>query len=1131
MSIFLVNGPAGCGKSSFIYEKLLRAAEQDERTSYIFVVPEQFALTTEKELVEKSSGSGIMNIEVLSFTRLAYRIMEEAGDNGYPVLNDMGKTMLIRKVMQEQKNNLRLYAGKERSAGFLDEIKSMISELSQYLITPEALLKAADTDKKDVLSIKLADISCIYEGFRKKLEGTYTTAETMMELCYRHISGSKVLKNAVLVFDVFTGFTPSQLAFIEHLMSGVKDIYLCTTIDKHLITETGQGDDSVVKVDSDNSGFFKLSSDMVLSIISLGEKNGLKAKILDYEEYDYLSDEISFIRDNIFRYPINIYKGQSKTVITSHGNKKQEVYYIASKISELLRNENLRYDEIAVITGDLPGYSLLFEKIFKEYGIPCYIDETRDISSNPLISLITSLLNAAEWDFKINDVLSIVKSPLMGFDAAEINRFENYLLCYGYRGRSQYSKPWTAEKKFRRKVDLEEINRLRTEILNCIYELPKSTGEIKVHNIIVALYKILSSRNVEEKLLKATETFSEIIPEKADAYIREYEKIYDTVINLFQQIDDLMGEDFCTYKEFSDIFMTGVRKTKLGLLPPNKDVVTVGDVWRTRIKGIKILFFAGVNEGVVPRANDEGGILTDEERTILGAKDFNLAPGTKEKPLSEEFYIYLALSKPQHRLYISYPVTTDGGTEIKPSYIINTISRLLGVNVIDYKPGDNISELIGSDNGLAYVINQLSEGKKPEDDRLLEALLSLYRENSLPEGDIVEKISGDYAVRGSDTVLSEDIADKLYNHILLSSVSRLETFSCCAYKHFLRYGLGLENRPENEPDRIDYGNLFHDALSRFGNFVKKSGNDWSLLSEEICEREALNCFAESVENYNDGLYKNTSANRHLTERMKKVIVTTVKAVVKQIQAGDYMPESFEYAFRIPGRYMNLTGKIDRVDVCRENGNTWLKIVDYKTGEMKLDFVKLYHGLQLQLMVYMNSIISSGQFENPHPGAVFYQTVMDPAIESGKDVAKEKLKALRPAGVLSSSVSGVTLLDNQFKLDEEMLLPGYSSLVIRAKTDKNGVLSGNTVSNRLSGDSEINAFMTHAGKMTADLSKQIIKGKISITPYKYEGESPCTYCEYIGVCGFDRKNKRYKYNHINMEQDEAISLMVDEACQR
>ncbi|MBQ8281629.1 MAG: PD-(D/E)XK nuclease family protein [Lachnospiraceae bacterium] len=1130
MSIYLVNGPSGCGKSYYLYESLIKKACENERTSYIFVVPEQFALTTEKELVERSEGQGIMNIEVLSFTRLAYRIMEEAGDNGYPVLNDMGKSMLIRRVMQEKRAELRLYAGKEKSAGFLDEIKSMISELSQYLITPEMINGYVETAKnQSVLSVKLSDISSIYAGFRKKLEGVYTTAETMFELCYKHIGSSEFLRNAVLVFDNFTGFTPCQFAFIEQLMSKVKDVYLCTTMDEQFITKSGAGSDTVLNVSRD-AGIFTMSADMASGLIRLGEKNGFKADVLEFEHYNYLSSEISFIRDNIFRYPVKRYEGKSSTVITAHGGRKQEAYYIAARISDLLRKEKLRYDEVAVITGDLSGYAPYFEKAFRDYDISCYIDETKDISSNPLILFISSILEAADSDFRQGEIAGLIKSPLAGYDRKSVCRFENYLICYGYRGRARYGQTWTAEKKLRKNVNLEEINALRADILDKLSGLPKNNGNSTVHEIIVSVYNVLMSYDVKAGLDKLAESFAESGEYKAEIYVKEYNKIFDTVINLFQQMDDLMGNETCTYKEFLDIFMTGVRKTKLGVLPPNKDVVVVGDVWRTRIKGIKVLFFAGVNEGVIPRAVDSGGVLTDEEREILGQAGYKLAPGIKEKPLSEEYYIYLALSKPKERLYVSYVLNLDDGSEVKPSYIVNTLSAITGVKPVTHNKSTEISDIIGYDKGLSYVIEGLSEERDTEDDPLYKALVKLYAEGSCPEAQIIKSITDDYYTRGSITALSPRTADKLYNHILISSVSRMETFSKCAFRHFLKYGLGLEGRPDNDPDQLDYGNLFHDAMKRFGMFVKKSGDDWNLLTPEICEAEAVNCFEQAVECYSEGIYKDTAGRNNLTERMKKVMISTVKAVVSQIQAGDYKPYLYEYAFNVPGRFMNLSGKIDRIDIYRENDTTWLKVIDYKTGGSRIDFVKLYYGLQMQLMVYMNSMINDERFKDAIPAAAFYQEVTDPVVEDKADVEAAKLKELRPGGVMLGENSGIIHFDRGFEGDEYALKSGYSSLAVRAKTLKDGTLRGNSLDNRMVSSNDIKAFSEYAGDMVSSLSREIMQGKITINPYKYENECACEYCEYTGVCGFDKKQKSYKYNYIKLEQEEAISRMVKDKCQ-
>ncbi|MGN0165074.1 MAG: PD-(D/E)XK nuclease family protein [Lachnospiraceae bacterium] len=1126
MGIHIINGPAGCGKSYYLYDYMLKKAEENSACTYILVVPEQAALSAEKELVEKSSGKGIMNIEVLSFTRLAYRIMEEAGDSGYPMLNDMGKSMLIRKVMQEKRSELRLYAGKEKNAGFLDEIKSMISEFSQYLISPEMLVDFSEKGQgSEILSIKLKDMSVIYGEFLAKIKGVYTTAETMFELSYKHIPKISFLKTAVLVFDGFTGFTPSQYAFVEQLLSVVNHVYLCVTMDNELIGDNPCGNDCFVSINSE-PGIFSMSSEMADSMIKLGKKNGLKTELVKWSEYQYLSEEISFIRDNIFRNNSNTFAGESHTVITAHGNRKQEAFYIASRISELLRDENLHYSDIGVIAGDLPGYAPYFEKAFRAYGIDCYIDETRDISSNALVEFIGSILNSADSEFKPDEIAGLIKSPLAGYDKNSIWNFENYLLCYGYRGRNKYNSEWTANKKIKQQVDLVEINRMRTDLFERLSNLPKNNGCATTHEIIVGIYQVLTSYEVKEKLLSMSENLSDCTDSRYYGYSDEYSRVYDAVMGIFQQMDDLMGNETCTYKEFYDIFMTGVRKTKLGILPPKKDVVMVGDVLRTRIHGIKVLFFAGVNENIVPSAPQSGGILTDEEREAMGEAGCKIAPGVKDKTLNEEFYIYLAISKPRERLYISYALTGDDGKEAKPSYIVNILSSLTGVKpCMHHKNG--ISDLAGFDRGLSYVTESIAKNKKAEDDSVYSSLLTFYKEGKAPEAEIIRKIIDDYYTRGTIASISKRTADRLYNHILLGSVSRMETYAECAYKFFMEYGLGLKSRPESGPDNLDYGSLFHDAMRRYGEYVKNRGNDWQEITPDICKNAASHCFDEAVKNYGEGIYREEAGSDNLTERMKKVMISSAEAVTKQLQAGEYKPEDFEFAFNIPGQFINLRGVIDRADICRENGVTRLKIVDYKTGNEKIDYVKLYYGIQIQLMVYLNAMLYSDKYKDAVPSGVFYQKIDDPEIDNSEksDVNLEKLRELRPYGIITDDHNNYICLDRNLNGSSDTVLAGsYSSDAVRLQTKKNGVLSSNSLKNIMN-ESDLRALASYAGNKVNELSNNIMNGDIKIFPYKYDKMTACEYCQYSAVCGFDKKNNQYRYNYLDLKPEEALERMV------
>jgi ATP-dependent helicase/nuclease subunit B len=1253
MGIHFIAGPASSGKSSFLYKNILELASFDILTDnrqmkhVIVVTPEQFSLRTEQDLVALSKGHGIMNIEVLSFTRLAYRLMEEAGDEGYPVLNDMGKSMVLRKVMQELKPELKLYGGKEKNPGFIDEIKSLISELSQYMITPEVLESISEKHINSLFGFKSADLSKVFSAFNKKLEGIYTTSENLLQLSFSHISSSKLLNNAILVFDGFTGFTPVQFKFIENLMGKVSDMYVCLTADASTLKSINDGTKLNVEI-TDNPGIFSMTAECVKKLLSLCEMNSQSADLLSYDSYKYLSPEISNLTSHLFRHDgVNNLNTGDAIKVGAFRDKKEEAEFIAARISDLLRNENYKFSEIAIITGDLEGYLPHFRKSLKSYGISFYADESRSIEANALIQLICQLLNVAIYDYRTEDVVLLLKSPLfrafisnlqlgsVGDSDVAVNptgtsdsnvavnpiviadsdaivnlteisegkdsnlnnenktikkisyqnsteadeiicQFENYLNCYTKRGRGAYQKNWTAKTRIAKQINLEGINALRKFLLELFKELPSGSKEINVHDLIVAIYNLLVKLEVSDNLnLISEKILLGDAPEK-EGIAKEYSKVWEAVMSIFTQINDIMGEDVVTLQEFKDIFMTGAAKTKLGILPPNPDVVTIGDVWRTRLKGIRALFFAGMNEGVIPRPSDAGGLFTETERKTLAEENIELAISPKSDPAREEFYVYLAMSKPSDKIYLSYSLTRDD-KEASPSYMFNEVLRLCSDLSLDEVNRNAISDMVGFDNGISYFLSaiKLNQYKydafslkeaynespaksneelqvktneeiqtKPNEDihsninqELQAALEEWYKESDSEALEKINLINDFYASLDSINVLSKETADRLYDHIIKSSVSKIEMYSECPFKYFMQYGLKINEAYENEPENFDYGNVFHEAMKNFMIEMNNKGFDYLTVTAKDYEPVALECLKKVLEGYCEGLYSKDERIENYTKRMERVILTSAATIVNQIRAGKYRPWKFEVPFSKSGIDMQLTGKIDRVDKYEVDGNTYLKVVDYKTGTSKIDYSRLYYGIQLQLPLYMSQLLCDENIKNPLPGACLYQHLDDPSIEMTKmdtDVEAEKKKKLKAEGLISSEPENIYLIDSDMvnrKDDEFDVKNGFTSTVAGLHCDKSGKLSnsaGTSTSNpgeKVIDSVKFKKICDFADKKVRSTVKEILGGKADVSPFMLGDDNACKYCSYSSICGFDEKLKCFDYRKIKLSGEEALDKIL------
>ena len=1070
MSVGFVYGPANSGKSIHVYKKVLELASKDLNKNYIIVVPEQYALSVEKELTFLSEGHGIINIEVLSFSRLAYRIMESAGDRMKPVLNDIGKNMLIRNILQEQNDNLRIFKGKHKNLGFVDEIKSMISELCQYRITPEMLEKNNLAESDMNLAIKLSDIGLIYREFLKRVEELeYTTAETMTELCFKHIQGNALLNSASLYFDGFTGFTPIQYEFIERILMNGCNLEFIFTADKEGFEV--------------NHSLFEMSTEMVEKISDIAVKNGYKVQVPEYVTGKYCAPSIEKLKNSIFRFKDEKIENDGKIKIYSARNPRSEVINAAARISDAIRNNNAyRYCDFAIICGDPELYGPYIQEIFGKYNIPVYIDENKNILSNPLICFISNALDVLENNYRKESVIALAKSPIFNY-GNEVYEFENYLLSRNFRGKNAYGRTWENNFKGNKELDFEKINMIRQEINTFIKILDVPNDEMTAVKISDNIKNLLEKCCAKERLENLAAELGGSDINDRERLQREYDKVYDCVLSLLEQISMLLVDEKLDYRQFRDIFMTGADKIKLGRIPHQNDVVLAGDIKRTRLSNVKVLFMLGVNDGVVPPVVNTSGVLSLEERSKLAETGVVLADQPENKPEREEYYIYLALAKPMDELHISFARNAEKRSEengaLKPSYIIEQIQSCVdALEITEYvqeSPADFIYEYAGLD-----------------DDKLKEAV--------------------DFAKYPIFDVLNEDIAKKLYGNVLNSSFSKIRSFAECPFKFFCQYGLALEDRPVAAPQAFDYGLVIHDALNRYMSGLNKEKVDWKTTKAEDHKDKAVEALHEAVEAYNNVNYLSDKRLENYVKRMEDVMLIVTKAIHNQLSYGDFKPEYFEQGFKISSDKLYIKGIVDRIDVAERNGKKLLKLIDYKTNASEsFDATMFYNGIQLQLPLYMKELAADKNIGGEAVMAFYQHVFFDDSVERGPrtDPEEKRINDLRPRGMFNIDGENLNSLDNSAIRDEST--QKYNKMKSRAadfEIDDNGTVGGTNSSVYLEKE-DFDDICDYAEDTLIGMSEEIMAGKNDINPYVYNDASACKYCNYRSFCGFDEKQKCYK----------------------
>lgn len=1115
MSLRFYFGPSGSGKSHRIYEEIMQRAAQEPGRNFLIIVPDQFTMQTQKDLVMRSDRGGILNIDVLSFGRLSHRILEEVGTKEMPVLDDTGKSLVLQKIAADLKEQLPAMGSLLHKQGYIHEVKSAISEFMQYGISTQDMDKLiASAEKRGALAMKLRDLKTLYRGFQDYIRDHFITTEETLDVLRRSLVKSKILPDSVVVFDGFTGFTPIQNRLIQELMRVCEETIVTVTI--------GEEEDPY-QMDGEQK-LFHLSKKTVADLVKLaaeaevtrGEDVFVKGGPNRFTE----APALCYLEQNLFRYQYEPYtEKQCEIRMFEALSPREEVHQTALYIRKLIREEGLTYRDIAVVIGDLEGYASYVETEFGQLEIPCFLDRTRGIVLNPMIEYIKSALQLYIRDFSYDTVFHFLRSGMADISREEIDELENYVIRTGARGYRTYSRLFTRrteemqqgsgqEDTERAEETMERLNRIRQQFADTV-EILHMAPRAKAGEYVDHLYDFLEQNQVQQKLLNYQQQFEQ---EGDLAKAREYAQIYRLVMDLLDQIYELLGEEEISLQEFADILEAGFGEITVGTIPQNVDRIVVGDMERTRLKQVKVLFFLGVNDGNIPKNASKGGIISDMDREFLIESGTEMAPSPRQQMYIQRLYLYLNMTKPSERLYLSYAKVNSDGKGIRPSYLIDTVRKLFPQLAVEYPQNrSRLEQIEGRQEGARYLAEELREyadGTLREEER--QDFYLMYRAYEAdPEGR--DRLTAAAFRRYKESGLSRIVARALYGRQLENSVSRLETYAACACRHFLQYGLSLQEREEFGFEVSDMGNVYHAVLENFAGKLAESGRTWWDFDENFATQAIKEAVEGYAATYGETVLYSSARNEYAITRMSRILTRTVLTLQQHLKQGSFQPDDYELSFRFAEdldsihvdlseeEKMHLQGRIDRIDVSEDAEHVYVKVIDYKSGNKKFDLAALYYGLQLQLVVYMNAAMELESRKHPDkeivPAALLYYYIDDPTIETPVELTQEQineeiLTKLRMNGVVNSDPAVVERLD-RFLQDKSKVIP------VEKKKDgsfsaRSGILSRE----------ELHVVSTYVDTKIRQIGREILDGKIAANPYEKGNEEACTYCAYKKVCGFD-----------------------------
>lgn len=1164
MSLRFILGRAGSGKTTHCLENIrekLRASNQ-EGHDLILLVPEQATFQMEMELAKTPDLNGIIRAQVLSFNRLTWRVLQEVGGGSKVHLDDLGKTMVIRKFLEQRKEQFRVFRRASELPGFAETIGTMISELKLYQISLEDIKSFLNKkgEEDSLLFDKLRDLILIYEDLEEYLADTFIDSDDYLNLLAERIHLSPMMNNAEIWIDEFTGFTPQELKIIEEIMITAPQVNITLTLDSSEIEQ--------------EYGLFKTTASTYNRILDIVQKKGislLEPLLLDNSYRFQERNNLCYLENNFYRLgarPLIEEEKVNDIKIVCAQNRRAEVEWVARHIRNLCNDKGFRYRDMGVLLRDFENYDLLLETIFADNEIPFFIDRKRPIVHHPLVELIRSALEIVEEDWSYESIFRYLKTDLANISREDVDLLENYVIAYGIKGSGWYGeKTWSYRKRqlgledevnAQQLKDLEYINTIRSR---AIEELKVFQKKIKNNNaietMVEALYDLLIDLQVPTKLKQWAHLAEEQGRlEKA----REHSQIWDKSIDLLDQLVETLGDEEIALENFIQIIDAGIDNIKMGLIPPGLDQVVIGSLGRSRISELKVVFVIGVEDGVLPARPKAEGLLDDLERDYLKEMGLELAPGSRERLFDEQFLVYHALTRATDILVLSYPLADEEGKGLRPSMVINRVKELFP-NLVEENigvdpPGDVLldMEFINHpDKALGYLglkLRQAREGLPISS--IWWEVYKWYLDNPLRRERLVQIVEGLFLnnqVKAIDPVM----AKKLYGNPFRLSISRLEKFNACPFSHFTTYGLALQEREVYGLQVPDLGQFFHSALEGFARKLIDANRDWGELSKKECWEFTNTIVEELAPQLQSEILLSTARYRYLTGKFKKTVNRAAITLAEHARRGKFRPIALEVAFgpkgQMPGlkltlqdgTVMELAGRIDRLDGYQGDDKYFLRVIDYKSGNTGLNMLEVFYGLKLQLITYLDIALNYAQElikdKQIVPAGVLYFHLKDPLISTSGPLVEEEidsaiLKELKMQGLVLADIDVFQLQDNETSGGWSPLIPAGinkegAKLIKEGKAleEDKDPLDLFYKESKVMTLEQIDTLRTFIRRSLIEGGEKILAGNAQISPYQLKNKTPCSYCSFQAVCQFDPKFSGNTYRELKPLGKEEIMLFI------
>lgn len=1151
MTFQIIAGRSGTGKTTYLMNEVGAKIRKNSKT-YIFIVPDQMTFQMETNFLNKENLAGMMGTQIFSFSRLAWKILQETGGLSKTFLSKTGIEMVIRKAALEKKEELKVFSKATSRKGFYSELANLFKEMKQEKISMHDLEDSARTLPTSITN-KVHDISLIYQKYEELLAGKFLENEDYLRLLAEKIMESEYLNNTEIIIDGFNSFSKQELAVIEKLMQKCDKVTVSLTLNVPNIREG-----------LEEYSMFKASTEMYLALLEIAKLNNI-----DVEEAKLLSENkrartpsLEFLANTWGQNKFAAFEGKVTNLnIHQANNRRSELEGIAREIRKLTSN-GYRYKDIAILTRNLGDYDVLAETVMQSYDIPIFIDKKRVMAKHPFIEFIRSSLDAIQFNWKYEPIFQAVKTEFffdVTEDAADMRRksdiLENYVLENGIQNKWKWEKegdwvyrkirglstnvlPQTDEELSTQNI----INEMRNRIL-----IPLSTLEVNLtkaktgQEFALALYHYIEQVQVVEHL----EAWRRVA--EASGYLelaREHEQAWNSVSSLLDEFVEVLGEESLDLPSFIEIVVTGLDALEFSLLPPALDQVVLSDMENAMLLDMKVIFAIGMNDGVMPLRQKDKGILSDQDRDFLREQNSNLKPSAKNNIGEEDLLAYKVISLPSDKLFLSYPAADEEGKVLSESNYLRKIKgQLKNLSEAVYLTDPSLlndeeqSSYIRSKQAtLGLLTSQLQMYKRgyPISNVWWDAYNSYFKDKK--ESTTAKQVLSSLYYENKTASLQETTAKGLFGDSIHASVSRMEKFFSCEFQHFAQYGLKLEERAHFQLQAVDMGEIFHAAMEWISAELKRNNMDWGSLKVEDCKHLAKLAMTFLAPKIQHEILLSSKRMEYIQYKLLQIITRATTVLNEQAKSSAFRPVGLEVDFGLKGDIpplkiplqsnseLLLQGRIDRIDVAEQDNRTFLRIIDYKSSSHDLALTEVYYGLALQMLTYLDIVVMNAQKmlgKEAEPAGVLYFHMHNQFVESDKELTEDQLvkeiqKSSKMKGLILSDPVAVSLMDTTLE-------KGKSSTIIPAEIKQNGELSARS---RTATRSDFNKMRQFVRNKYQEAGNKILDGSVSINPYKLKERTPCQFCGFRSFCSFDPSLTSNQYRHLTNEKTETILKKMD-----